>query len=128
MTVILSMKTFQRLEEKLGSESAKEVYELAEAIYEEVEKKFESKLEHFELSIKDTDSENLASKSDLISFRKEIINMISSFKDEQKSSLQINLHNFRRSFGRVTFLLIINMILILLILGYLVKPLILNGG
>ncbi|MBW6515214.1 MAG: hypothetical protein K0B81_01185 [Candidatus Cloacimonetes bacterium] len=127
MTVILSMKTFQRLEEKLGAESAKEVYGLAEAIYEEVEKKFESKLDHFELLLQDTEKEDYTTKTDLIAFRRDITSLINSNKEEIMNSLQLNIGSIRRSLGRLRVFLLINFVLILLIIGYLVKPFVFSG-
>ena len=128
MTVILSMKTFQKLEEKLGAESAKEVYELAEAIYEEIEKKFESRLDHFDVLIQDTDKEDYVHKSELMALRRDFNSSMANTKEELMSSLKINLSTIRKSLGGIRFFMLINLVLILTVIGYLVKPLIFNGG
>ena len=128
MAVILSMKTFQRLEQKLGSEAAKEVYELAEAIYEELDRKVDVKFEQInDLTIKEIEQDYI-NKSDLLAFRKEVSGLLANFKEEQGSSIRHSIQKFGKSFSRVTLLLIINMIFILVILGYLIRPLLLNGG
>ena len=128
MTVILSMKTFQKLEEKLGAESAKEVYELAEAIYEEIEKKFESRLDHFDVLIQDTDKEDYVHKNELMALRRDFNSSLANTKEELMSSLKINLSTIRKSLGGIRFFMLINLVLILTVIGYLVKPLIFNGG
>lgn len=72
MSVILSMETFNRLEEKLGTEAAKEVYQLAEAIYEEIDKKTNEKLKNYKLDFADDEYKRLTRKE------------INEFKEELK--------------------------------------------
>jgi hypothetical protein len=122
------MKTFQKLEEKLGTDAAKQVYELAEAIYEELERKYESKFDQFQLSITDPEHDDTVRKAEMRALRKELTTTLNSFKEEQNNAVNAALSKFKKSISKVTFFLFINLIFTLLIILYLVKPIILNGG
>jgi len=122
------MKTFQKLEEKLGTDAAKQVYELAEAIYEELERKYDSKFDQYQLSINDPEQDDIVRKPEIRALRKELIAAINNFKEEQNHAVTATLNKFKKSISKVTFFLFINLIFTLLIILYLVKPIILNGG
>jgi CHASE3 domain sensor protein len=123
MPEILSMKTFLKLEDKLGTEAAKEVYQLAEAIYEEVEKKAEEMLGQYQLRIKES-GENSATKGDLTDFRKELNTTLMTLFEERVGDLKDKLRQHRKAFQRVTLLLIVNIIILLILSGYVIIPLI----
>ena len=71
MSVILSIQTFNKLEEKLGTDSAKQVYELAEAIFEEIQNKTEQKLEKYKIDFADEDYKRLT-RREINEFKEEL--------------------------------------------------------
>ncbi len=83
MSVILSMETFKKLEEKIGTEPAKQVYEIAEAIFEEVSKKNEQKIDNYKLDFADDEYKRL-SRKELNEFKEQLLSDQRNTKDEIK--------------------------------------------
>lgn len=86
MSIVLSMETFNRLEEKLGTEAAKELYSLAEAIYEEIEKKTEAKLKNYKLDFADDEYKKLTRK-EINEFKEHLMNRQLVLKEEFNSEV-----------------------------------------
>ncbi len=107
MSVILSMKTFRALEEKLGTDAAKEVYELAEAIYQEVEKRTDEKISKQKLNIVDDEQ---IKKQDLTAFRKDYSAQNMAIKEELVKLMKETVHNNEKSFRTIFWALALNML------------------
>ncbi len=112
MSVILSMKTFRQLEEKLGTEAAKEVYELAEAVYEEVNKKSQELINKRQLEITGTETDK-ATRNDLIALRKEVSSITASAKEETLNNLRSSSRVIQAKIRSVVVLLVFNLVLLL---------------
>ncbi len=116
MSIVLSMETFNRLEEKLGTEAAKELYSLAEAIYEEVEKKTEAKINNYKLDFADDGYKRLTRK-EISEFKEDLMNRQHLLKEEFNQEVG---EKIKKASGINIFLLIVTIVNFLGIAGILI--------
>jgi len=115
MSVILSMQTFNKLEEKLGTDSAKQVYQLAEAIYEEIEKKTEDKLKNYKVDFADEEYKRLTRK-ELNDFKTELIERQKTNKDEFVEAFKSLLRKVNITVNSLLAISLLNLVVMLFIL------------
>lgn len=125
MANILSMETFEKLEEKMGTKAAKEVYQLAEAIHEELEKKFEDKVDQYKLRIQES-QDNVLTNSDLANLKEQISEMLTSSREKQLNVIKGHLVKYRSTLSRISLLVLINTLLTMMIIFLILRPLLLH--